>query len=295
MKIFVTGGTGFIGSAVVHEMVRAGHKVTALARSDEAAAKILAMGAEVHKGDLRDIDSLTHGARLSDGVLHLGFIHDFANFAAVSEIDKQAIIALGEGLKGTQNPLVVTAGIVMISPGKLALETDKAQPSSKEYPRASEETVDKLVDEGINASVVRLSPSVHGPGDYAFIPELIKIAKKSGFSAFPGDGSNRWSAVHRLDAASLFRLAIENPSQGARYHGAAEEGVELKDIARVIAQKLNLPLKSISPEEAMVHFSWLAGFVAMDCQASSAMTRTLLNWKPREDTLLGDLQQSFYY
>lgn len=295
MKIFVTGGTGFIGSAVVHEMVRAGHKVIALARSDEAAAKILAMGAEVHKGDLRDIDSLMHGARLSDGVLHLGFIHDFANFAAVSEIDKQAIIALGEGLKGTQNPLVVTAGIAMISPGKLALETDKAQPSSKEYPRASEETVDKLMDEGINASVVRLSPSVHGPGDYAFIPELIKIAKKSGFSAFPGDGRNRWSAVHRLDAASLFRLAIENPSQGARYHGAAEEGVEFKDIARIIAQKLNLPLKSISPEEAMVHFSWLAGFVAMDCPASSAQTRAMLNWQPKEDSLLSDLQQSFYY
>lgn len=295
MKTFVTGGTGFIGSAVVHEMVRAGHKVTALARSDEAAAKILAMGAEVHKGDLRDIDSLMHSARLSDGVLHLGFIHDFANFAAVSEIDKQAIIALGEGLKGTHKPLVVTAGIAMISPGKLAVETDKAQPSSREYPRASEETVDKLVDEGINASVVRLSPSVHGPGDYAFIPGLIKIAKESGFSAFIDDGSTRWSAVHRLDAATLFRLAIENPNQGARYHGAAEEGIKFKDIAEAIAQKLNLPLKSIPYEEAKVHFSWLAGFVAMDCPASSAQTRAMLNWQPKEASLLSDLEQSFYY
>ena len=294
MKIFVTGATGFIGSAVVQELINAGHQVLGLARSDANAEALIAAGAGVHRGDLQDAESLRSGAAASDGVIHTGFIHDFARFAEMCEVDRLAIEALGSALLGTNKPLLVTSGTGMLAPGKLGEETDRAVPGPN--PRQSEQAVDALAAKGVRASVVRLPPSVHGVGDHGFVPILINFAREKGVSIYTGDGQNQWPAVHRLDAAKLFRLAIEkNPEPGTRFHGVDEQGVAFKEIAAVIGKRLNVPVLSKSPEEASAHFSWFAHFAAMDCPSLSTYTREYLGWQPAQSGLIEDIDQEAYF
>ena len=231
MRIFVTGATGFIGSAVVRELIDAGHRVVGLARSDKSAAALTAAGADVHRGALGDLDSLRSGAAAADGVIHLAFIHDFSDFAAAAETDRLAIEAIGAALEGSGKPFVVTTGTLTLAPGRLSTEEDAAMPIAH---RRSEDAALGMVKRGVRSSVVRLSPSVHGPGDYGFIPNLIDIARTKGVSAYIGDGSNRWPAVHRLDAARLFRMAVEGAPAGSRLHAVGDEGVPHRDITDVI-------------------------------------------------------------
>ena len=294
MKVFITGATGFVGSAVVKELIDAGHHVLGLARSEASAAKLTAAGAEVHYGDLEDLGSLQSGAKAADGVIHTGFIHDFSRFAAVCEIDKIAIETMGKALAGTDKPFLVTSGSALVSPGNLATE-DMNPPVDPAWPRASEQAADAATALGVRTSVVRLSPSVHGVGDLqGFVPMLIKLAHEKGVSAYIGEGLNRWNAVHRLDAAHLYRLAIEHPGGAARYHAVAEESIPFKSIAEAIGKLLSIPVVSVPADQAEQHFSWLTGFAIVDCPASSKRTAEYLNWQPTHSTLLGDLANGVY-
>ena len=296
MRVFVTGATGFIGSALVRELLDAGHQVLGLARSDASAKALEAAGAEAHRGDLEDLDSLRRGAERADGVLHTGFIHDFSRFKAVCEIDRTAIEALGEALAGSDRPLTVTSGIALVSPGRVATEEMAITVGPNTPPRvASEEAADALAAKGVRVSVIRLAPSVHGDGDHGFVPMLIDIARQKGVSAYIGEGLNRWTAVHKLDAARLYRLTLENKTPGARFHGTAEEGVVFKDIAAVIGRRLNLPVVSLSKEEAAEHFGWFNHFAGVDSPASSKQTQERLGWSPVNPTLLADMEQGSYF
>jgi len=295
MKLFVTGATGFIGKAIVKELIGAGHQVLGLARSDAAASALIAAGAKVHRGDLEDLDSLRNGAEASDGVIHAGFIHDFSRFAEVCEIDRLAIEAIGDALVGSDRPFIVTSGTALVSPGRLATE-EMMPPANKGFPRVSEVAADSVAARGVRVSVIRLSPSVHGEGDHhGFVPLLINIAREKGVSAYIGDGQNRWNAVHRLDAAHLYRLALEHATKGTRFHGVAEGEIAFKTIAESIAKHLNLPLVSISPDEAATNFGWFTGFASIDCPASSKLTQESLNWRPVQPTLLTDMEQGVYF
>jgi nucleoside-diphosphate-sugar epimerase len=294
MRVFVTGATGFIGTAIVQELIGAGHQVMGLARSDASAQKLINAGAEVHRGDLQDLDSLRSGAEQSDGVIHAGFIHDFTRFAEVCEADKIAIETIGEVLVGSDRPFIVTSGTALVSPGKLAFE-DIIPSVNPAWPRASEQAADAVADKGVRAAVVRLSPSVHGHEDkHGFIPIMINIAREKNISAYVGDGQNRWNAVHRLDAARLFRLALENASSKARYHASAEESITVKSIAAAIGKQLNLPVKSVAQEASAEHFGWFAQMTMIDCPASSRWTKEHLNWQPTHATLLADIENGVY-
>lgn len=295
MRVFVTGATGFVGSAVVAELLAHGHQVLGLARSDAAAAALSAAGAEVHRGDLEDLDSLRRGAEASGGVIHTGFIHDFHRFAEVCAVDARAIAALGDALAGTGKPMVVTAGVGFVAPGRLALEGDSAPPVSAAYPRQSEQVAAAVAALGVPVSVVRLAPSVHGEGDHAFVPLLIAKARETGVSVYIGEGINRWSAVHRLDAAALFRLALERGQAGATWHGIGEQGIAFHDIALAIGRGLGLPVASLPPEAAAEHFGWFSGFATLDCPASSAATQDRLGWQPGQAGLIAELDAGHYF
>jgi nucleoside-diphosphate-sugar epimerase len=293
MRVFVTGATGFIGSAVVRELIDAGHPVLGLARSDAGAKSLIAAGADVHRGSLKDLESLRSGAAAADGVIHSAFIHDFSNYGPAAEADRRAIETLGGALAGSDRPLIITSGTLLAQrQGSHATEVDAPNPNS---PRKSEEAVPALAARGIRASVLRLPPSVHGNGDHGFVPRLISIAREKGVSAFIGDGLNRWPAVHRLDAAHLYRLALEKASAAARYHGVADEGVATREIAEVIGRQLNVPVVSKSREEAADHFGWIGLFFGMDGPASSALTQERLGWRPVQPGLIADLKAEHYF
>jgi nucleoside-diphosphate-sugar epimerase len=292
MRLFVTGATGFIGSAVVPELIGAGHQVLGLARSDASAAALRTAGADVQRGDLGDLDSLRSGAENTDGVAHLAFGHDFNNFAAMGDIDRLAIEALGETLAGSDRPLVVASGTTGVRLGELSTEHDTTMPG---LPRVSEATALAFATRGVRASAVRLPPSVHGQGDHGFVPHLIEIAREKGESGYPGDGSNRWPAVHRADAARLIRLAVESAPAGSRLHAVAEEGIPVRQIADIIGKQLQLPVTAITPDAVMDHFGWIGAFFALDVPASSARTRQLFDWRPTGIGLLDELALGHYF
>lgn len=293
MRIFVTGATGFIGSAIVAELLRNGHQVLGLTRSDAGAQALADTGAEAHRGNLEDLDSLRRGAARSDGVIHCAFDHDFSNFAANCEKDSRAIAALGAALAGSDRPLLVTSGVGMGIPGPgLPAAEGVFNPEHPNPRKASELAASAVAAEGVNVSVVRL-PQVHDTTRHGLIAYAIAAAREKGVSAFVGDGSNRFSAAHVLDVARLYRLAIEKAEPGARYHAVAEEGVAFREIATVIGRGLGVPLASLSPEDAAVHFGWLGMFAGLDLAASSAQTRTKLDWTPAGPGLLQDLERHF--
>ncbi len=274
MRVFVTGATGYIGSAVVRELIDAGHKVVGLTRSDNGAAALKEAGAEVHRGALDDLDSLHSGAAAADGVIHLAFKHDFSDFAGALTIDLRAVERMGAALEGSGKPFVITAHA---------------------NGTASENAVIALAERRVRTSIVELSPSVHGEGDKGFVPRLINIARDKGVSAYISDGSNRWPAVHRLDAARLFRLALEAAPAGSRLQGVGDEEVPFHDIAGVIGHHLNLPVVSISREEADAHFGFLGAIAALDIPRSSVQTQELLGWRPVQPGLISDLEQGHYF
>jgi len=294
MRIFLTGATGFIGSAVVPELINAGHRVLGLARSEAGAQSLLAAGAEVHRGDLDDLDSLRRGAALSDGVIHTAFNHDFSKFLANCESDRRVIEAMGGMLVGSSRPLLITSGTGMGNtvPGQPA--TEESFDAGHPIPRVASELAGiSVAQRGVNVSVVRL-PQVHDPVKQGLITPLIELARAKGVSAYVGDGQNRWPAVHRLDAARLYRLAFERQEAGSRYHAVAEEGVPLRDIAEVIGRGLKVPVVALSAEQAPAHFGWLGAFAGRDLPASGAQTRKTLGWHPSGPGLIADLEAMRY-
>jgi nucleoside-diphosphate-sugar epimerase len=295
MRVFVTGATGFIGSEIVRELIEAGHRVLGLTRSDAGAQSLAGAGAEVHRGDLNDLESLRSGAAMADAVIHTAFNHDFSTFVANCAMDRRVIETLGDALAGSDRPLLVTSGTGMGrgEPGRLATENDPPDPDNHNPRVASELAAAAVQKRGVNVSVVRL-PQVHNEFKQGLISYAIAIAREKGVSAYTGDGSNRWPAVHVLDAARLYRLALEKRQVGTRYNAVAEEGVPVRDIAESIGRGLQIPVVSLNAEEAGPHFGWLAPFAAMDLPASSALTRERTGWQPTGTLLLADLERLKY-
>jgi nucleoside-diphosphate-sugar epimerase len=296
MRVLVTGPTGWIGSVVVRELLSAGHQVTGLARSDGSAERVQAAGAEVVRGSLEDTGGLRAAAAGADGVIHTGYIHDFSptgDPAAAAAVDGRAIAAFGDALAGTGKPLVVASGLPQPPAGGIV--TEEVRSVNPAHPRVSEPAALAVAERGVRASVVRLPPSVHGEGDYWFVPIFINVARKTGVSAYIGDGANVWSAVHRVDAATLFRLALEQAPAGTLLNAVADEGVPFRDIAEVIARHLRVPAKSIAAQDARDQFGPLAGFAASDVPASSAITRQRFGWQPAAPGLIADLDEGHYF
>jgi nucleoside-diphosphate-sugar epimerase len=294
MRIFVTGATGWIGSAVIPELLKGGHQALGLARSDTAAASVAALGAEVHRGDLADLDSLRAGAAACDGVVHLGYNHDFSRMQAAAQTDVAAIDAIGAALEDTDRPFVVASGVLGLVSGRVATERDIPDPGI--HPRiAGIQAAMSFTARGVRPSSVRFAPTVHGTGDHGFMATLVGIAREKGVSGYIDDGSNRWPAVHRLDAANLVRLAVDKAPAGAALHAVAEQGVPTRAIADAIGRGLNLPVVSIPTDKAGDHFGWIARFFSLDAQASSAATRQLLGWNPVQPGLIADLDAGHYF
>ncbi len=293
MQVFMTGATGFVGSAVVRELLNAGHSVSALARSDDAASTLNKTGVQVYRGDLSDLECLRQYASSADGVIHTAYIHDFANFAEAGQVDKRAIEALGEALAGSDRPLIVTSGVALLAQGNVVTE-DTPAPAGQ-VPRMSEQAAEYASTIGVNATSIRLPPTVHGEGDHGFLQILIAIAREKGESAYIGEGLNHWPAVHRLDAAALYRLILERGAPEPRYHGIAEQGVPFRNIAEVIGRQLGLAVVSKSEVDAVDHFGWFVRFASLDCRASSHNTREQMGWVPTHLDLISDLDQNYYF
>jgi nucleoside-diphosphate-sugar epimerase len=305
MRVFVTGASGWIGSAVVPELIGAGHEVTGLARSDASAAALTAAGARVRRGTLDDLDGLRNAAAGSEGVIHLAFKHDLAftgDFQGAADADRRAVETIGDALAGSGRPFAIASGTLGLRPGRVATERDGHEtataanlPAGPRTRLGTAELTLSLASRGVRSSVVRLPPTVHGDGDHGFIATLVGIARDKGMAGYVGDGSSRWPAAHRLDAAHLFRLALENAPAGSTLHAIADEGVPVRDIADVIGRHLGVPAGSVAAEDAAGHFGFLAGFVATDSPASSALTRELLGWQPTQPGLIDDLDKGHYF
>jgi nucleoside-diphosphate-sugar epimerase len=295
MRVFVTGASGWIGSAVVPELLAAGHEVVGLARSDEAAAAVVDAGAEAHRGSLDDLDSLRAGARSADAVIHLAFKHDFSDYAGAGRTERAAIEAFGDVLEGSGRPFLFASGVALIAPGQVVTERSMPPVKGPDAPRGgAEELALGFADRGIRPVALRFAPTVHGEGDHGFLAVLVDIARQRGAAGFVGDGSNRWPAVHRLDAARLVALALEKAPAGAAVHAVADEGIEARAIAEAVGRQLDVPVISIAPERAAEHFGWIGAFFAADIPASSALTRELLGWTPVQPGLLEDLDSGSY-
>ncbi len=305
MRVFITGASGWIGSALVPELLAAGHQVTGLARSDAAADALAAAGASVQRGSLDDLDSLRSATAASDGVIHLAFKHELAfsgDFEGAADADRRAVETMGEELEGSDRPFLIASGTLLVAPGRVATERDghdnDAAGALPGGPRTRSETAElvlSLADRGVRTSVVRLAPTNHGDGDNGFMATIVAIARERRVSGYIGDGTNRWPAVHRLDTARLFRLGLESAPAGSTLHAVAEEGVPIRDVAEVIARHLEIPVVSVSPDDAPEHFTWLAHFLGADSPASSALTRELLDWQPEQPGLIEDLEQGHYF
>jgi len=294
MQVFVTGASGFVGSAIVKDLLAAGHKVLGLVRSDKGAEKVTAAGAEALPGDVNDPEILRKGATTCDAVIHTAFNHDFSRFKQNCEDDRVVIGILADALAGTDKPLVVTSGVGLLNYGRPATEDDAA-PSSDVIPRAaSEEATKAAAAKGVDAYIVRLPPSTHGAGDHGFVPMIIDMAKEKGESAYIGEGKNLWPAAHRNDAAAIYRLAIEKRPALKVFHAVAETGVPFKQIAETIGQGSNLPVASKTGDEIAVHFTWFAHFAAMDCQSSAEKTKAALGWEPKELGLIEDMKANYF-
>jgi nucleoside-diphosphate-sugar epimerase len=296
MRVFVTGATGFVGTAVVRELLGAGHQVLGLARSDTAAATLRAAGADVHRGTLADLDSLRAGADAADGVIHAAFIHDFTDFENSIAVDLRAVQTIGEALAGTDRPFAISSGTPVL-PGQVATEDSVPESGTPAAARlGAEEAVLAFADRSVRGAVVRLPRSVHGEGDlHGFVALLIDVARKHGVSAYPGDGANKWPAVHRLDAALLYRLALEHAPAGTRLHAVGDEGIPVREIAERIGAHLNLPVTSVPVAQALEHFGWLGPIFAMDTAASGATTQKLLDWHPTHPGLIADIDAGHYF
>jgi nucleoside-diphosphate-sugar epimerase len=307
MRVLVTGASGWVGSAVVPLLLESGHQVVGLARSDASASALTAAGADVHRGDLDDLDGLREAAAASEAVIHLAFKHDVAfsgDFAGALEADRLAIETLGGELAGSDRPFLIASGTLGLASGRVATEADGQLSTAAVGPDvgtppnprlANAHRVIALASEGVRSVVVRLPPTVHGDGDNGFMATLVAIARRSGVSAYVGDGSNRWPAAHRLDAAQVFRLGLEQAPAGTTLHAVADEGVPIRDVAEVIGRHLDLPVVSVAPQEAEGHFSWLGGFIGADSPASSTATQALLGWQPTHPGLLDDLEAGHYF
>lgn len=295
MRVFVTGASGFVGSAIVQELLQAGHQVLGLARSDSAAGKLIQAGAEVHRGDLNDLDSIRQGTEHCDAVIHTAFNHDFSRFKANCEDDRQVILAIGSALAGSGRPLVITSGVGILHYDRLVTEEDQPAAADVTPRAASEEAAHTVAAQGVNTYIVRLPPTVHGAGDHGFIPMVIGMDKEKGESAYIGAGNNRWPAVHRLDAAVLYRLIIEKQPQQKVFHAVAEEGILFREIAAAIGQGLQLPTVSKTGADAEAHFGWFTHFAGMDCPSSSKQSRESLGWEPVQQGLMADLASGVYF
>jgi nucleoside-diphosphate-sugar epimerase len=295
MRVFVTGATGWVGSAVVDELKAGGHTVTGLARSDEGAAKLAASGIAVQRGSLEDPASLRAGAAASDAVIHTAFSHDFSKFAENAAAEIRAIDALSSELAGSDRPLVITSGVGLLRRDRPITEDDERDPNAEAFPRDPESAAKAAAAKGVRVSVIRLAPSVHGAGDHGFVPIVIGMAREHGRSAYIGDGDNKWPGVHRRDAARLYVLAMDRAADYAVYHAIADEGVPFREIAGIIGRRLNVPVESVSGDGIAAHFGWFAHFSQMDCASSSAKTRATLGWNPSEPGLLADLDSPAYF